>query len=154
MTGKIERIYIASESRGAVTQLMSATLEAGKGIIGDRYHGKAEKLIAAGKLIPDNHLTLIAKEELDEFLSNHDATIDYGDFRRSIITSGIDLNALVDKEFFIADVVCMGIQLCEPCAFLAASVHGAVLPDLVHKGGLRAIIVTGGNIKAGDEITS
>ena len=154
MAGKIERIYIASESRGAVKQLLSATLEAGKGIIGDRYHSKAEQLIAAGKLIPDKHLTLIAKEELDEFLSNHDANIDYGDFRRSIITSGVDLNALVDKEFSIGEAVCMGVQLCEPCAFLAASVHRAVLPDLVHKAGLRAIIVTGGNIKAGDEITS
>lgn len=154
MTGKVERIYIASESRGAVKQLMSASLEAGKGIVGDRHHSKAEKLIAAGKLIPDKHLTLIAKEELDEFLSAHDATIDYGDFRRSIVTSGIDLNSLVDKEFSIGDVVCMGIELCEPCAYLAASVHNAVLPDLVHKAGLRAIIISGGTIEPGDKVTS
>jgi MOSC domain-containing protein YiiM len=153
MKGNVERIYIASSSRVAVTQVPSATLEAGKGIVGDRYHVKSAQLIATGNPTADHHLSLIAKEQLDDFLSNNNATIDYGDFRRSLITSGIDLNTLVEREFSIGDVVCRGIELCEPCAFLAATVHRAVLPELVHRAGLRAAIVTGGKIKTGDKIT-
>lgn len=153
MKGKIERIYIASKCRETVVQIPSATLEAGKGIVGDRYHTKSEKLLAAGKPAADNHLSLIAKEQLDNFLSSNNVAIDYGDFRRSLITSGIDLNTLVDREFSIGDVVCRGVGLCEPCAFLAATVHRAVRPELVHKAGLRAVIVTGGNVRTGDEIT-
>ena len=36
--GKVERIYIANKKREKVKLLDFATLEAGKGIVGDRYH--------------------------------------------------------------------------------------------------------------------
>jgi len=153
VTGKVEAIYIAQSRRDAVKQVDSAILKAGRGIVGDRYHTNAEKLIDADSVVPDNHLTLIAKEELDDFLSTHESNLDYGDFRRNIITSGIDLNALVGKEFSVGDAICRGTELCEPCAPLSRLVHPAVLPDLVHKAGLRAVIVKDGEVEVGGEIT-
>lgn len=152
MSGEIESIYIAINKRERVIQVDSAVLEAGTGIIGDRYHARSEQLISEGNPTKNNHLTLIEKEKLDEFLQANSATQDYGDFRRNIVTSGIDLNALVGKKFRVGETVCEGFELCEPCAFLAESVHRAVLPDLVHKAGLRAKIIEGGNISTGDEI--
>lgn len=153
MTGKVEAIYIAQNRRDVVKQVDSATLKAGRGIVGDRYYGNSEKLIDAGGVVPDNHVTLIAKEELDNFLSTHESNLNYGDFRRNIITSGIDLNALVGKEFSVGDAICRGTELCEPCAPLSRLVHPAVLSDLVHKAGLRAVIVKDGEVEVGGEIT-
>ncbi len=153
MTGKIEAIYIAQSRRDTVKQVGSAILEAGRGIVGDRYHANSKKLIDAGSVVPDNHVTLIAQEELDIFLGSHENDICYGDFRRNLITSGIDLNTLVGKEFSVGDAICRGIELCEPCATLARLVHPAVLPNLVHKAGLRAVIVKDGEIEVGGEIT-
>ena len=91
---------------------------------------------------------------MDTFLARNNAEIDYGDFRRNIITSGVDLNALVGKEFLLGNVLCKGTELCEPCAFLAATVHRAVLPELINKGGLRATVLSDGEIGAGSEIKS
>ena len=119
MTGTIEEIYIAQSKRDAVQPVSSAILEAGRGIVGDRYHSKSEKLIDLGGVVPDNHVTLIAREELDVFLGKHESDLNYGDFRRNIITSGIDLNALVGKEFSVGAARCRGVELCEPCATLA-----------------------------------
>ena len=150
--GQIEAIFIAGNKRDAVTGVAQAGMEAGKGIVGDRYHAQADRLLKAGKAVPDNHVTFIAGEELDEFLRKHDVDFSYGDFRRNIITRGIDLNGLVDKEFKVGNSLCKGIEWCEPCTTLAGMVHSAVLPDLVHKGGLRATVLESGSVKPGDSI--
>ncbi|NKB34997.1 MAG: MOSC domain-containing protein [Pseudomonadales bacterium] len=150
--GTIESIHIASKKRQQVEQLETAILESGKGIAGDRYHLMSTNMLAKGKLAPMNHITLIAKEELDAFLNRHSASLNYGDFRRNVITSGIDLNKLVDKEFQIGSAVCRGIELCEPCQVLSRTVYGAVLPELIHRAGLRAIIIADGEVKPGDSI--
>lgn len=151
-TGRVERIFIVEERRGTFSELDSAELEAGKGIVGDRYHAQSEKLLSEGEAVPDNHISFIAKEELESFLNNHTSELGFGDFRRSVVTSGIDLNALVGKQFKVGDSLCFGNELCEPCAYLAATVHRAVLPELVGKGGLRATILSSGKISAGSVI--
>jgi len=141
---QVERIYIATEKRGPIEEVQEATLEAGKGIQGDRYHG------AGGQ---DNHVSLIDKAILDEFIGAQDAELGYGDFRRSIVTSGADLNALVGKVFYLGKVRLRGTELCEPCAWLSENVHPAVLPDLVHKAGLRAVVEATGTIGPGTSLT-
>jgi MOSC domain-containing protein YiiM len=44
------------------------------------------------------------------------------------------------------------LRLCEPCAHLARLSHQRVLPGLVHRGGLRAQILSEGLIRSGDPI--
>mgnify|MGYP001031712469 CR=1 FL=1 len=154
MTAIVERVYITPESELPLQQVQSAELEAGKGIKGDRYHQMSSAALAEGKQANQNHVTLISREELDAFLANNNADIDYGNFRRNIICSGIDLNTLVGKEFRVGTALCKGFELCEPCAFLKATVHSAVLPELVHKGGLRAVIIEDGIVETGNEISA
>jgi len=154
MNGQVENIYITPVRREKPQAEALVQLEAGKGIKGDRYHARSEALIAAGDAVQSNHISLIAKEELDTFLERNEATIDYGDFRRNVVTSGIDLYGLIGKQFRLGEALCQGVEDCAPCAFLAAAVHRAVLPELEKKAGLRAIILEGGELKAGDAITA
>jgi hypothetical protein len=155
MTGTLEHIYLVAEKRGETEAREKIELEAGLGIVGDRYHAYAKSCLAAEDPVPENHLSLIDKSVLDDFLANQakDSGLEYADFRRSLITSGVDLNALVDKEFMVGTARCRGIELCEPCAFLAATVHRGVLPGLVNRGGLRAIIIKSGNAEIGSAVT-
>jgi len=155
MTGTLEHIYLVAEKRGETETREKIELEAGLGIVGDRYHTYAKSCLAAEDPVPENHLSLIDKSVLDDFLANQakDAGLEYADFRRSLITSGVDLNALVDKEFMVGTARCRGIELCEPCAFLAATVHRGVLPGLVNRGGLRAIIIKSGSAEIGSAVT-
>ncbi len=152
MTGTVERIYIIKQRREVPQQVESAVLEASKGIVGDRYHQHALECLDAGDEVQQNHLSLIEQEQLDAFLVRNNAEIDYGNFRRNIVTSGIDLNALVGKQFRVGHALCMGVEFCEPCAFLAATVHRAVLPELEEKAGLRAVVLEDGSVDAGNEI--
>ncbi len=150
--GKVERVYIAASKRQAVESIDSAELEAGKGIVGDRYHTLALQYLEKGMTVPDNHISFIDKDKIDEFVDRHSLEADYGDFRRSVITRGIDLNALVGKHFKAGDALCYGVELCEPCSQLARIIHKAVLPEMAETAGLRAIIVESGGLKPGDSI--
>ena len=55
-------------------------------------------------------------------------------------------------EFYIGEVKVRGIRLCEPCAHLERLTSKKVVKGLVHKGGLRAQILTEGIIHVGDRI--
>ena len=72
--------------------------------------------------------------------------------RRNIVTRGISLNDLVGRSFRIGSVECVGRRLAEPCAHLEKLTRPGLLRPLVHRGGLRADIITGGVIRLGDEI--
>ena len=72
--------------------------------------------------------------------------------RRNLVTRGIDLNALVGREFTIGSVRAFGQRLCEPCVHLQRLTRPGVIAGLVHQGGLRADILTDGEIRLGDKI--
>ena len=61
-----------------------------------------------------------------------------------MLTRGIRLNDLVGKRFTVGEVECVGQELCEPCNHLQGLTQPGVLRGLVHRGGLRADIVSGG----------
>ena len=68
-----------------------------------------------------------------------------GDFERRIAQ-------LVGRRFRIGSVECLGMELCEPCSKLARLVDRRVLPNLVHRAGLRAAILSAGSIVPGDTL--
>ena len=133
--------------------LDECSLEAGRGLVGDRYYlgtGTFSRKLAGQ---PDVEVTLIESEEIERFNREHDLSLGVGELRRNVITSGIRLNDLVGLTFSIGEVTLKGMRLCEPCPHLAKIVTKEALPGLIGRAGLRARIVTGGTVKTGDAIS-
>lgn len=145
MTGRIIEICIAETGKLPVS-CESVAVEAGKGLVGDRYYNGAGTFSGSAKKNRESEITFIAAEEIDRFNASRGTGLGYSEFRRNVVTRGVDLNALVGMEFEIAGVRFQGIELCEPCAHLAKVLHPEVLPHLVHRGGLRAAIQNSGSI--------
>ncbi len=123
---------------------------AGKGLEGDRYYsgcGSYSDHPGTGR-----HVTLIEAEALDALRRDYQLELDAGKTRRNIVTCGVALNHLVGKEFRIGEITLRGLRLCEPCAHMEKLTVKGALRGLVHRGGLRAEIVKGGVIRAGDTI--
>jgi MOSC domain-containing protein YiiM len=78
--------------------------------------------------------------------------LNHEESRRNVLTRGISLNELVGRRFRVGEVECVGIELCEPCAHLQGLTREGVLRGLVHRGGLRADVLAGGTIAAGDSV--
>ena len=99
-------------------------------------------------------LTLIQAEVLDELVLAEDRRLGYAEARRNVVTRGIDLNALVGRRFRVGEAECFGQRLCEPCSHLERLTTKGVLRGLIHRGGLRADILTDGRIGVGAAIES
>jgi MOSC domain-containing protein YiiM len=97
-------------------------------------------------------LTLIEAEALDDLTLPSGEKLEYAAARRNLVTRGINLNALVGRRFRVGDVECLGQRLCEPCAHMERLTTPGVLRGLIHRGGLRADILTDGQINTGDAI--
>jgi MOSC domain-containing protein YiiM len=155
--GRVEHIHIAEVEGGPVRALASVEATAGVGLAGDRYaRGEGFWPGAAGRAqgaLPQESrdLTLIEAEAIDD-LRVHGITLEPGESRRNITTRGVRLNELVGKEFTIGEVRARGTELCEPCTHLVALTGKPLLKPLVHRGGLRADLLTSGRIKVGDAI--
>ena len=131
----------------------AAELVPGRGIVGDRYHDGVGEFSPAEQ-DPDHELTLIEIEHVERFVTESGVPLEPGDLRRNVVTRGVDLNALVGREFALGAARLRGVRLCEPCRYLAELVHEAVVPGLVHKAGLRACIVRGGVVEPGDPVNA
>lgn len=121
----------------------------GRGLAGDRYFAGTGTFSPQPQR-PDYELTMIEQENIEAFALESGVPFTAFDARRNIVTAGVDLNALAGREFMIGSVRIRGIRLCEPCNYLATNTFPETLPGLVHKGGLRAQILTGGTIRCGD----
>jgi MOSC domain-containing protein YiiM len=125
---------------------------AGVGLEGDRYalgigHYSGDPNV-------DRQVTLIEVEELEVLEKELGIVLAPGEARRNVTTRGIRLNDLLGRRFRIGDVECEGTRLCEPCQYLTDLLGKPVLAPLVHRAGLRARILTGGEIAPGDEVVA
>jgi MOSC domain-containing protein YiiM len=123
----------------------------GKGLEGDRYFG-GKGTFSPQPQKPDFEITLVEKEKIEAFAVESGLPFTASHARRNLVTEGVDLNALAGKEFLVGEVRIRGIRLCEPCSYLAKTTFPEALRGLVHKGGLRAQILTAGTIRVGDAV--
>lgn len=151
---QVEAIYIARNSGGVMEYLHEAELTAGRGIAGDRYFAGSGTFSKKTTGSPGHEVTLIEAEEIDRFNAQQGMSINYGDLRRNIVTRGVRLNDLVDRDFRIGTVTFRGIRLCEPCAYLAEMLSPRLLEGMVHRAGLRASILNDGKIRESDAIVA
>jgi MOSC domain-containing protein YiiM len=146
VTGVVEQIAISSDRAALPASVTSVRAEAGRGLEGE-YHWSEQP--EAGQSI-----TLIAAEALEGLRTDTGIELSHEASRRNLLTRGVDLNALVGRRFTVGAVECQGVELCEPCNTLANLTERGVLRGLVHRGGLRADILSGGEIAVGDAVAA
>jgi MOSC domain-containing protein YiiM len=151
--GSVEAIVVGPRAESAMVRVQQATVRAGRGLKGDRYFDHRGTFSTAHGRGHD--LTLIEAEVLDA-LRLPGGRLAPEEARRNVVSRGVDLNALVGERFRIGDVECFGQRLCEPCAHLERLTAHTGKPEtlraLIHKGGLRADVLTDGEIRVGSAI--
>ena len=148
--GKLVSIYISPSSGQPMQPVTEVRAVPGQGLEGDRYF--YQKGTFSDKSGKDRQVTLIEIEVIEALQNEQGISLTPGDARRNLVTRGVSLNDLVGKEFRVGEVTLKGIRLCEPCDHLAKLTTAEVLPALVHRGGLRAEILSEGIIRVGDVV--
>ena len=142
---KIKAINISNLSGKRTVYVNQAILNKNKGILNDRYYENFKNKY--------EQVTLIETESIDYFNNITKKKINYKDFRRNIITSGINLNNLINKKLQIGNVVLKVHQLCQPCRYLQNKLNiDNLVKLLLNKSGVCAEIIKSGKISTFDQI--
>ncbi|MEZ4448416.1 MAG: MOSC domain-containing protein [Nannocystaceae bacterium] len=148
--GTLLGIYTSSASGEPMLEHTSIAATAEVGLAGDRYatdvarHERGYTKVRA--------VTLLEEETVEALRRDHEIDVTPILLRRNLLTRGVPLNHLIGRRFRVGRVVLEGTELCEPCQYLADLIGHPVLKPLLHRGGIRAAIVEGGELRAGDEI--
>lgn len=157
--GRVVSIHLAKEASAPMDSVVEARAVPGRGLEGDRYF-EGRGFYSQKPGFGGREITLIEVETVEALWNGvvnagGDRTgikLSAAETRRNIATAGVPLNHLVDVEFWVGAVRMRGMRLCEPCQHLEDLTQRGVLAALIHRGGLRARILTEGVIRAGDVI--
>ena len=149
--GTVELIALADEAEGPMRSVSTAEAVEGRGLLGDRYERKAGTFSKPGGRGFD--LTLVEAEALEE-LSAKGVELAPIEARRNLVVRGIALDDLIGRRFRVGEVECYGQRRCEPCSHLERLTQPGVLRGLVHRGGLRADVLSSGRIRTGDSVAA
>jgi len=142
---EVLKIGITANNNQPIKEVNSIEVIAKKGIVGDRHFHEFND--------PYNQLSLIESENIDEYNIRFNLNISYIDFRRNIVTKGIQLNDLIGKKLSVGNVKLEVIDLCRPCRHLTEMLDQKnVLKEFLRKGGIRCQILSSSKINVGDKI--
>jgi MOSC domain len=147
--GTVELIALAAEAEGPMKAVSAVEAVEGRGLLGDRYERGAGTFSDPRGRGYD--LTLVEAEALEE-LSSKGVELAPIEARRNIVVRGIALDDLIGRRFRVGEVECFGQRRCEPCSHLERLTQPGVLRGLVHRGGLRADVLSSGRIRPGDRV--
>jgi MOSC domain-containing protein YiiM len=99
-------------------------------------------------------VTLFEEETIAALLRDHDIEVAPISLRRNLLTRDVPLTLLIGRRFRVGEVVLEGTELCEPCQHIADSCGMPVLEPLLYRGSIRAAILEGGELRAGDVVAS
>ena len=142
---KVFKIGMTSLNNQKITEVESVEVVADKGIVGDRHFREYND--------PYSQLSLIESENINYYNIKYSLNIPYVEFRRNIVTEGIQLNNLIGKRFLVGNVELEGIDLCRPCRHLSELLNqDNIIKEFLRKGGLRCQILSSSKINVGDVI--
>ena len=118
----------------------SVELEPNRGIEGDRFEFSTYPLTFMSEEV--------MKEVCKELSLPYKPTL----FRRNIVISGLNLNQLIGKKFFIGGVLFEGLEHCAPCTWMNAVMKKGAYRLMSGRGGLRVRVVEKGVLKTGPNL--
>ncbi len=165
MEPKVDAVAAHPRHRFSKPALLQITLLAGIGVVGDAHAGatvKHRSRVAKDPTMPNLRQVHLIHAELFAELAAKGFSVAPGELGENITTRGIDLLGLAENTVLrIGSAVVVRITgLRNPCSqidkfqrgLLAATLGRDAAGGVVRKTGVMGIVVTGGEVAAGDTI--
>lgn len=138
---KIVAIHVAPGSRIPVRAVGAVEAEAGKGLVGDRYHGAKHR-----------HVTIQSKELLDRAADELGYEFDPGATRRNLTVDSGEVPTKPGARLVIGDVELEVVRVAAPCRLLDDFVGPGATAALRRRAGSVCRLLTSGTIRVGDSV--
>ena len=131
---------------------------AGQGLQGDRYALGLGSYSRLPRQIV-RHVSLIGREAMaaanEELIRRGSAPFEPDETRRNIVVEGVDVYALLDREFRISAVRLRGTDITRPCHVPSAAAGKTGFKEAYHdRGGILAEVLSNGLISLGDVLVA
>lgn len=144
MSGEVLWIGLRPARRAPMREVECVEARMNLGLEGDRATARTNRV---------RQVTLIAREALDAAAHQLGrAHVDPFLVRRNVVTLGVDLEAARRRHLLIGDVLLRVTGPCDPCARMEDALGEGGWDALRDRGGLTAVVVTGGLIRRGDSV--
>jgi MOSC domain-containing protein YiiM len=143
MDARVIAIHIAPGSRLPMKSAETVEVEAGKGIVGDRYHGTKHR-----------HVSVQSATSLAEAAEVFGAAIDPTGTRRNLTLSHGAVPRQPGERLRIGDVVLEVVRVAAPCKLLDDTLGRGAQDALRHRAGTILRVLAGGTIIVGDAVVS
>ena len=137
----VTAIHIAPASRLPMRRVETIRAEAGKGLVGDRYHGTRHR-----------HVTVQSQAALDEAAAELGAPVDPAGTRRNVTISGGDVPDVPGARIRIGDVQLEVVRRAAPCKLLDDTIGPGANAALRRRAGSVFRVLTSGSISVGDPV--
>ena len=138
---KVVAIHIAKARRLPTRIVDSVVAEAGKGLVGDRYHGTRHR-----------HVTIQSQEQLDAAAAKLGNVVDPGATRRNITVDAGELPTKPGTRLRVGDVELEVVRLAAPCRLLDDWIGPGAMAAMHGRGGSVCRLVGSGTIHVGDAV--
>ncbi len=134
-------IHIAKATRLPMREVDRATVEAGKGIVADRYHGTKHRHVTVQSSTALRAATEAFGSEVPAELTRRNLTLDEG-----------DVPTTPGSRIRIGDVLLEVVRVAAPCKLLDDTIGGGAQEALRRRGGSVCRVLEGGEIAVGDAV--
>ncbi|MBU8816670.1 MOSC domain-containing protein [Mycolicibacterium goodii] len=134
-------IHIAPGRKVPTRSVPEVEAEAGKGLLGDRYHGAKHR-----------HVTIQSLELLKRAAADLGHAIDPGDTRRNLTVDTGDIPTKPGDRLRIGDVELEVVRIAAPCRLLDDWIAPGAAAAMHRRGGTVFRVLTSGPIRVGDDV--
>ncbi len=143
--GSVVWIGARPARRSAMQPEPVALLEAGRGLVGDRYANRGGA----------RQLTLLEAESLATIASHLGrASVEPAEVRRNVVVRGINLLALKGRRFRIGAALLEASGECHPCSRMEEILGAGGYNAMRGLGGITARVIEGATIRIGDRVVA
>lgn len=119
----------------------SVVAEAGRGLVGDRYHGTRHR-----------HVSIQSQELLDRAAEDLGQPFDCGATRRNITVDAGDIPTAPGTRLTIGEVELEVVRILAPCRLLDDDIGRGAAAALRRRAGSACRVLTSGAIRLGDAV--
>lgn len=134
-------IHVAPGSRLPAKAVDDVVAEAGRGLVGDRYHGTRHR-----------HVSVQSQTDLDAAAADLGVPVEAAATRRNITVSSGPVPTKPGARLTIGPVALEVVRMAAPCSLLDDWIGRGARSAMHGRGGTICRILAGGTIRIGDEV--
>jgi MOSC domain-containing protein YiiM len=148
LQGRLVDIFVAEAAGSPMQRCTAVECVVGKGLRGDRYASGTGHWIKTDGC----EVTLVTVDDLQRANRRGTQSFDQGEHRRNLVIEGIPLDAIRNRQLAIGDVTLAFHRLRPPCGYLDRLLQAGAGKALGRGAGIGLKVLTGGEIRVGDDV--